>query len=65
MGDGSILVIGVFAALYFMLLMATQMRVRRLGDRSIAEGASDRLTEFFVAGRSVNLPVAVATLWKE
>ena len=62
MGDGSILVIGVFAALYFMLLIATQVRVRRLGDRSIAEGAGDRLTEFFVAGRSVNLPVAVATL---
>ena len=66
MGDGSLLIIGVFAALYFMILVASQMRVyrrQRLGDDAQGpEGAAGRLAEFFVAGRSVNLPVAVATL---
>lgn len=53
MSDGSILFIGVFAAFYFMILIASQMRLRS-GPTS--------LSEFFVASRNVKLPAAIATL---
>ncbi len=53
MAEGSILFIGVFAALYFMVLVASQMRIR---------GQSTSLSEFFVASRSIKLPAAIATL---
>lgn len=53
MGDGSILFIGVFAALYFMVLIASQIRVSR---------QESTLAEFFVASRSIKLPAAIATI---
>lgn len=53
MAEGSILFIGVFTALYLMVLIATQIRLK---------GGSGSLVEYFVAGRSVKLPVAIATL---
>lgn len=56
MSDGSILFIGVFTALYFMVLLASQMRVQKYSK------SGGGLAEFFVAGRSINLPVAIATL---
>lgn len=58
MAEGSVLFIGVFAALYFMVLLAIQMRVKR---HAMAAGVN-RVTEYFVAGRSIRLPAAVATL---
>ncbi len=72
MADGSLLFIGVFAALYFMILLAIQMRVRKhakggygvtvsgAGDGDA--GASSPLVEYFVASRSIKLPAAIATL---
>lgn len=53
MTDGSLLFIGVFSALYLLLLVATQIRLRE------KEGS---LAEFFVAARSIRLPAAIATL---
>lgn len=53
MGEGSILFIGVFAALYFMVLIASQMRLR---------SQPSSLSEFFVASRNIKLPAAIATL---
>lgn len=62
MTDGSILFIGVFAGLYFMILLASQMRVQAYAKSDQVKSASDSLAEFFVAGRSINLPTAIATL---
>lgn len=53
MSEGSILFIGVFAALYFMVLIASQMRLR---------SQPSSLSEFFVASRNIRLPAAIATL---
>ncbi len=53
MGEGSILFIGVFAAFYFMVLLASQMRLR---------SQPSSLSEFFVASRNIKLPAAIATL---
>lgn len=53
MSDGSLIFIGVFSALYLLLLVATQIRLR---------GQEGTLAEFFVAARSIRLPAAVATL---
>ena len=53
MGEGSLLFIGVFAALYFLVLVASQMRLR---------SQPSSLSEFFVASRSIKLPAAIATL---
>lgn len=60
MAEGSILFIGVFAALYFLLLIALQMRVGRYARAGSV--ASERIAEYFVAGRSIKLAAAVATL---
>ncbi|GJM03738.1 MAG: 3-guanidinopropionate transporter [Rhodomicrobium sp.] len=53
MADGSILFIGVFSALYLLVLVATQIRL---------SGRESSLAEFFVAARSIKLPAAIATL---
>ena len=70
MADGSLLFIGVFAALYFLVLLAIQMRVMAFakdakGNRAGVDGddaSSEGLAEYFVAGRSIKLPAAIATL---
>jgi len=62
MAQGSMLFIGVFATLYFMVLLAIQMRVKRYSQNVDGSQKQNRLTEFFVAGRSINLPVAIASL---
>lgn len=53
MADSLVFYVAIFSALYLAILLITQLR-------SISK--EDDLTAFFVAGRNIKLPVAIATL---
>ncbi len=62
MGSETMLFIGGFGALYIIVLVFTQFRMKSYFTKDETETKNNPLAAFFVAGRNVNLPMAVATI---